>query len=80
VGSPPISHSRSRWRGVNDDECYALRQLQEGGSPPAASFPVWEYPRAIGLVWIDESVTPPVIRLTSQGRSYPTSARAGTLP
>jgi hypothetical protein len=60
-------------RGVNDEECYALRQLQEGASPPPASFAVWEYLRAIGLVWIDNGVQPPAVRLTSSGRSYPTS-------
>jgi hypothetical protein len=60
-------------RGVNDEECYALRQLQEGASPPPASFAVWEYLRAIGLVWIDNGVQPPAVRLTPSGRSYPTS-------
>jgi hypothetical protein len=68
----PGEHSRARARGVNDEECYALRQLQEGATPPPASFAVWEYLRAIGLVWIDDRVQPPAVRLTPSGRDYPT--------
>jgi hypothetical protein len=66
-------HSYSRSRGVNDAECYALRELQAGASPPPASSAVWEYLRAIGLVCIDDRVQPPKVGLTASGRSYETS-------
>jgi hypothetical protein len=71
----PIQHCRSRPHSVNDEECYALRQLQKGASPPPASFAVWEYLRVIGLVWIDDRVQPPAVHLTADGQSYPTRSR-----
>lgn len=58
--------------GLTDGEPAAIRALQEGGVVPAVTNPVWEYLLSVGLVRVDSDVRPPAVRLTPNGRSYPT--------
>jgi hypothetical protein len=59
-------------RGRDEEECYALRRLQQGCEAPPAHYAVWEYPLARGLVWIDTHGQPSVVRLSPDGSAYPT--------
>ena len=58
--------------GLSDEERAALRSLQEGGPAPLAEEPIWDYLESAGLVEIDREAHPKRVRLTPQGRAYPT--------
>jgi hypothetical protein len=62
----------TRAHGLADEEYAALRQLQQGAAAPPAEDPIWAYLLAVGLVWIDWEVRPPMVHLTAGGRVYPT--------
>jgi hypothetical protein len=51
----------------------AIRALQRGEQVPAADDPVWTELLELGMVWIDESSEPPVVRLTAVGGNYDAS-------
>ena len=57
----------ARTDGLSDEELEALRALQEGGEPPLADEPIWDYLVLERLVWIDRGAHPPRVRLTPQG-------------
>jgi hypothetical protein len=60
--------------GLTDDEYRAIRQLQDGVPAPPWHCPVWIGPLSASIVWIDRSVDPPAVRLTSDGRTYPSDS------
>ncbi len=51
----------------------AIRALQHGEPAPPVADPVWTGLLALGMVWIDASSEPPVVRLTAVGRNYDAS-------
>ena len=51
----------------------AIRALQQGLPAPPASDRVWTELLALGMVWIDESSDPAVMRPTALGRNYDAS-------
>jgi hypothetical protein len=50
-----------------------LGALQRGKPAPPLADPVWPGLLAMGMVWIDASSEPAVVRLTAVGRSYDAS-------
>jgi hypothetical protein len=57
-------------RDLTLEEFEALSRLQEGSPAPEEDDPVWESLISLRLVWRDDSVRPPRMRLTSEGRMY----------
>jgi hypothetical protein len=57
--------------GLTDDERAALFALQDGSPAPDRLDRVWEPLLQMGMVWLDDAMRPPTIRLTPFGRRYP---------
>jgi hypothetical protein len=57
----------------SDEEFKAIAALQRGSPAPSPADRVWASLVTIGMVWIDESSEPPVVRLTAIGRNYDAS-------
>jgi hypothetical protein len=55
---------------LSDEQYAAMRALHRGEPAPPASAAVWPVLLSLGMVWIDKSGDPPVVRLTSIGRNY----------
>jgi hypothetical protein len=60
----------ARSHGLNDEEHAAIRALLEAAPAPPSNHAVWIYPESAGLVWVDRSAQPPIVKLTPQGRAY----------
>ena len=56
--------------GLTEAEHAAIIALQEGAPAPDRHDAVWNALLQIGLVWLDELMRPPTIRLTPFGRRY----------
>ena len=57
--------------GLTDAEFAAIVALQEGAPAPDRHASVWHALEELSLVWLDNLMRPPTIRLTPLGRRYP---------
>ncbi|MDX6618604.1 MAG: hypothetical protein QOK36_990 [Gaiellales bacterium] len=55
---------------LSEEQFEAIRALQRGAPASPVDDEVWSSLLAMGMVWIDESGEPALVRLTPIGRNY----------
>jgi hypothetical protein len=55
---------------LTDEQFAAIRALQRGEPAARANEAIWRALQSLGMVWIDKSGDPHVVRLTPIGRNY----------